>query len=124
MANRLTFNFDSESLSFNFSTTINVNNAEAIGMLMNLLGSRINPQPVPAPVQTYSVKLASCGTQKISVIKVIREITSLGLKEAKDVSDLLGEIKSGVSQDEAKAIEKVIKEAGGTVEILALTPPA
>ncbi len=121
---RLTFSYDSTDVSFNFSTTVNNNgDAEALGMLMNLLGSRINLTSAPSPVQTYSVKLASCGAQKISVIKVIREITSLGLKEAKDVADMHGEIKSGVLQDEAKKIEKLINEAGGSVEILTLSPP-
>ena len=121
---RLTFSYDSTDVSFNFSTTVNNNgDAEALGMLMNLLGSRINPGLRPHPLQTYSVKLASCGAQKISVIKVIREITSLGLKEAKDVADMFGEIKSGVLQDEANKIAKLINEAGGSVEILTLTPP-
>ncbi len=116
---RLTFSYDSTDVSFNFSTTVNNNgDAEALGMLMNLLGSRINLTSAPVPIRTYSVKLASCGAQKISVIKAIREITSLGLKEAKDVADMLGEIKSGVLQDEAKKIEKLINEAGGSVEIL------
>jgi ribosomal protein L7/L12 len=121
---RLTFSYDSTDVSFNFSTTVNNNgDAEALGMLMNLLSRRINPASAPAPIQTYSVKLTSCGTQKISVIKVIREIASLGLKEAKDVVDMLGEIKSGVLQDEANKIAKLINEAGGSVEILTLTPP-
>lgn len=121
---RLIFSYESTEVSFNFSTTRNNNgDAEALGMLMNLIGSRMGPAS-PAPVQTYSVKLASCGNNKIGVIKAIREITYLGLKEAKDVADLLGEIKSGVLQDEAKKIEKLINEAGGSVEILALTPPS
>ncbi len=119
---RLNFSYESNDVSFSFSTTRNNGDAEALGMLMNLLGSRMNP--APAPVQTYSVKLASCGTNKIGVIKAIREITYLGLKEAKDVADLLGEIKSDVSQDEAKMVEKLINDAGGSVEILALIPPS
>lgn len=50
---RLTFSYDSTDVSFNFSTTVNNNgDAEALGMLMNLLGSRINPASAPAPIQT------------------------------------------------------------------------
>ena len=55
---------------------------------------------------------------KIQVIKAIREITSLGLKEAKDLVDgAPKEIKAGVSKDDAESIKKKIAEAGGTVEI-------
>jgi large subunit ribosomal protein L7/L12 len=57
-------------------------------------------------------------TKKISVIKVVRELTNLGLKEAKDLVDgAPKEIKAGVSKDDAETIKKKIAEAGGAVEI-------
>ena len=66
----------------------------------------------------FSVVLTSSGDKKIQVIKVVREITGLGLKEAKDLVDgAPKEIKAGVSKDDAENIKKKIAEAGGTVEI-------
>jgi len=72
-----------------------------------------------APEQTeFTVILANAGGNKIQVIKAIREITNLGLKEAKDLVDgAPKEIKAGVSKDDAEGIKKKIAEAGGTVEI-------
>ena len=65
-----------------------------------------------------SVTLTAAGTNKIQVIKAIREITNLGLKEAKDLVDgAPKEIKAGVSKDDAENIKKKVAEAGGTVEI-------
>lgn len=67
---------------------------------------------------SFDVILASGGDKKIQVIKVVREITGLGLKEAKDLVDGAPKpIKEGVSKDEAEEIKKKIEEAGGTVEI-------
>jgi large subunit ribosomal protein L7/L12 len=73
----------------------------------------------PAEVQTeFTVILKEAGANKIGVIKVIREITSLGLKEAKDLVDgAPKEIKAGVSKDDAEAIKKKVTEAGGVVEV-------
>ena len=66
----------------------------------------------------FDVVLAAAGANKIQVIKAIREITSLGLKEAKDLVDgAPKEIKAGVSKDDAESIKKKIVEAGGTVEV-------
>ena len=66
----------------------------------------------------FTVVLATAGANKIQVIKAIREITNLGLKEAKDLVDgAPKDIKAGVSKDEAETIKKKIVEAGGTVEI-------
>jgi large subunit ribosomal protein L7/L12 len=66
----------------------------------------------------FNVVLASFGSNKIAVIKVIRAITGLGLKEAKTlVEEAPKEIKEGVSKDEAAELKKQIEEAGGTVEI-------
>jgi large subunit ribosomal protein L7/L12 len=66
----------------------------------------------------FTVILANAGGNKIQVIKAIREITNLGLKEAKDLVDgAPKEIKAGVSKDDAENIKKKVTEAGGTVEI-------
>jgi large subunit ribosomal protein L7/L12 len=72
----------------------------------------------PAEQTEFTVVLTGGGANKIGVIKVVREITSLGLKEAKDLVDgAPKELKAGVSKDEAEAIKKKITEAGGTVEV-------
>jgi large subunit ribosomal protein L7/L12 len=66
----------------------------------------------------FDAILTGFGDQKIQVIKVIRAITGLGLKEAKDLVDGVPKtIKEGVSKDEAADIKKKIEEVGGTVEI-------
>ena len=66
----------------------------------------------------FTVILTAAGTNKIQVIKAIREITSLGLKEAKDLVDgAPKEVKAGVSKQDAEDIKKKLTEAGGTVEI-------
>ena len=66
----------------------------------------------------FNVILTGFGEQKIQVIKVVRALTSLGLKEAKDLVDGVPKpIKEGVSKEEAADIKKKIEEVGGTVEI-------
>jgi large subunit ribosomal protein L7/L12 len=73
----------------------------------------------PAEEKTeFSVVLTAIGGNKIGVIKVVREITSLGLKEAKDlVEGAPKPVKEGVNKDEAESIKKKFTEAGATVEI-------
>lgn len=66
---------------------------------------------------SFDVELTNAGASKIAVIKVIREITGLGLKEAKDLADNGGKIKEGASKDEADDIKAKLTEAGATVEI-------
>ncbi|MGP8154065.1 MAG: 50S ribosomal protein L7/L12 [Smithella sp.] len=74
-----------------------------------------------APVEEkteFDAILTGFGAEKIQVIKVVRAITSLGLKEAKDlVEGVPKPIKEGVSKDEAADIKKKIEEVGGTVEV-------
>lgn len=74
-----------------------------------------------APVEEkteFDAILTGFGENKIQVIKVVRAITNLGLKEAKDLVDGVPKpIKEGISKDEANDIKKKIEEAGGTVEI-------
>ena len=64
-----------------------------------------------------TVVLVNAGAAKINVIKIIREITGLGLKEAKDVADAGGNIKENVSMDEANELKAKLEEAGATVEL-------
>jgi large subunit ribosomal protein L7/L12 len=66
----------------------------------------------------FDVVLSEIGANKIQVIKVVRAVTSLGLKEAKDLVDgTPNPIKEGVPKDEAESIKKKIEEAGGKVEV-------
>jgi large subunit ribosomal protein L7/L12 len=66
----------------------------------------------------FAVHLMGAGDKKINVIKVVREVTSLGLKEAKDLVDGAPKVvKDGVSKDEAAAIKKKFEEVGAQVEI-------
>src|SRR5581483_6419872 len=73
----------------------------------------------PAEEKTeFTVVLTAVGANKINVIKAVREVTSLGLKEAKDLVDGAPKpIKEGVNKDEAEAIKKKFTEAGATVEV-------
>ena len=73
----------------------------------------------PAEEQTeFSVVLTAIGANKINVIKAVREVTSLGLKEAKDLVDGAPKpIKEGVGKEEAETIKKKFTEVGATVEI-------
>jgi large subunit ribosomal protein L7/L12 len=74
-----------------------------------------------APVEEkteFDVILKAAGDKKINVIKAVREVTSLGLKEAKDlVESAPATVKEGVSKDEAEAVKKKFEEAGATIEI-------
>ena len=67
---------------------------------------------------SYDVVLASAGDKKIQVIKVVREITALGLKEAKDLVDGAPKpVKEGIGKAEAEDIQKKLQEAGASVEV-------
>jgi large subunit ribosomal protein L7/L12 len=74
-----------------------------------------------APVEEkteFTVVLIAAGANKINVIKAVREVTSLGLKEAKDLVDGAPKpVKEGVSKDEAETIRKKFADAGATVEV-------
>ena len=73
----------------------------------------------PAEEKTeFTIVLKSGGANKIGVIKVVREVTGLGLKDAKDLVDgAPKEVKAGVNKTEAQDIEKKLKEAGAEVEV-------
>jgi len=66
----------------------------------------------------FTVVLKEAGAKKIQVIKAVREVTSLGLKEAKDLVDSApGNVKEGVTKEEAEAVKKKLEEQGATVEL-------
>jgi large subunit ribosomal protein L7/L12 len=75
----------------------------------------------PAPVEEkteFAVVLTAVGANKINVIKAVREVTSLGLKEAKDLVDGAPKtVKEGVNKEEAETIRKKFTDAGATVEV-------
>ena len=73
----------------------------------------------PAEEKTeFTVVLTGAGANKINVIKAVREVTSLGLKEAKDLVDGAPKaVKEGVSKDEAETIRKKLADAGASVEV-------
>ena len=73
---------------------------------------------VPEEQTEFTATLTEIGQQKIPVIKVVRELTGLGLKEAKDLVDAAPKaVKEGVTRDEAEKIKAAIEEVGGKVEI-------
>ena len=81
-------------------------------------GAGAGAAPAAEEKTEFNVILVSPGANKINVIKAVREVTSLGLKEAKDLVDGAPKpIKEGVNKDEAEAIKKKFTEAGATVEV-------
>lgn len=74
--------------------------------------------PAEEAKSTFNVELTSAGENKINVIKALREVTSLGLKEAKDLADGAPKmVKEGATKEEADSIKKKLEEAGGTVTL-------
>jgi len=63
------------------------------------------------------VVLTAAGANKLAVIKIIKEVTGLGLKEAKEIADNGGAVKEGLAKDEAEALKAQFEEAGATVEL-------
>jgi large subunit ribosomal protein L7/L12 len=81
-------------------------------------GAAAAAAPAAEEKTEFTVVLNAAGANKINVIKVVREVTSLGLKEAKDLVDAAPKaVKEGVSKDEAETIRKKFTEAGATVEV-------
>jgi large subunit ribosomal protein L7/L12 len=98
---------------------LGVSAAAAMPMGMPMAGGAGGGAAAPAEEKTeFTVTLTDIGGNKINVIKVVREVTSLGLKEAKDLVESAPKpIKEGVSKDEAAAIKKKFEEAGAKVEV-------
>jgi large subunit ribosomal protein L7/L12 len=86
---------------------------------MPVAGAAMGAEAAPVEEKTeFDVVLTGFGDKKIQVIKVVRELTGLGLKEAKDlVEGVPKPVKEGVSKEEAATMKKKLEEAGGTVEI-------
>jgi len=93
--------------------------AAAAAPVMMAGGGGAAAAAAPAEEKTeFTVVLTGAGANKINVIKAVREVTSLGLKEAKDLVDGAPKpIKEGVNKDEAEAIRKKFVDAGATVEV-------
>jgi large subunit ribosomal protein L7/L12 len=98
--------------------TFGVSAAAAAPMMM-AAGGGAAAGAAPAEEKTeFTVVLTEVGANKINVIKAVREVTSLGLKEAKDLVDGAPKtVKEGVNKDEAAAIKKKFEEAGAKVEL-------
>ena len=91
---------------------------EAAAPMMMAGGGGAAAAAAPAEKTTFDVILKEGGQNKIPVIKVIREITGLGLKEAKDLVDGAPKpVKTGVSKEDAEDMKKKLTEAGATVEV-------
>jgi large subunit ribosomal protein L7/L12 len=93
--------------------------AAAAAPVMVAGGGAPTQPAAPAEEKTeFAVHLTSAGDKKINVIKVVREVTSLGLKEAKDLVDGAPKVvKEGISKEEAATIKKKFEEVGATVEV-------
>jgi large subunit ribosomal protein L7/L12 len=98
---------------------LGVSAAAAMPMAMPMGGGAAGGGAAAVEEKTeFTVTLTDIGGNKINVIKVVREVTSLGLKEAKDLVESAPKpIKEGVSKDEAAAIKKKFEEAGAKVEV-------
>jgi len=95
-----------------------VSAAAAAPVMVAQGGGGAAPVAVAEEKTEFAVHLTSAGDKKINVIKVVREVTSLGLKEAKDLVDGAPKVvKEGISKDEAAAIKKKFEEVGAQVEI-------
>ena len=85
--------------------------------------SAVAVQAGPATAQVeegpskVNVVLTAAGANKIAVIKIVRDLTGLGLKEAKEIADNGGNIKEGVAKEEAEQLKAQLEEAGATVEL-------
>ena len=98
---------------------LGVSAAAAMPMAMPGMGAGGGAAAAPAEEKTeFNVNLTEVGAEKIKVIKVVREVTSLGLKEAKDLVESAPKpLKEGVNKDEAAAIKKKFEDVGAKVEI-------
>jgi large subunit ribosomal protein L7/L12 len=98
---------------------LGVSAAAAMPMAMPGMGAAGGGAAAPAEEKTeFNVSLVEVGADKIKVIKVVREVTSLGLKEAKDLVEAAPKVlKEGVSKDEAETIRKKFAEVGAKVDV-------
>ena len=90
----------------------------AAGGAVMMAGPAAGAAAAPAEEQTeFDVVLTEAGPNKINVIKEVRTITGLGLKEAKDLVEAGGKVKEGVSKADAETLKKKLEEAGAKVEL-------
>jgi len=92
-----------------------------VSELAEILKTEYGIEPAEAAVEeqtSFDVVLKSAGAAKLQVVKAVKELTGLGLKEAKDLVDAApSEIKKGVSKEEAESLKKQLEEAGAEVEL-------
>lgn len=102
-----------------FEEEFGVSAAAPVSMVAPAAGASVAQAPVEEEEQTeFDVILASIGDKKINVIKVVREITGLGLKEAKDLVDNAPRpVREKIAKEEAQAIKAKLEEQGASVEI-------
>jgi large subunit ribosomal protein L7/L12 len=110
---------DAAALVKKLEERLGVSAAAAAPVVMAGGGAGAGAGAAPAEEKTeFTVVLKEVGSNKINVIKAVREVTSLGLKEAKDLVDGAPKtVKEGVSKEEAENIKKKFTEAGATVEV-------
>jgi large subunit ribosomal protein L7/L12 len=110
---------DAAQLVKRLEAKLGVSAAAAAPVMMAGGGAGAGAAAAPAEEKTeFSVVLKEVGANKINVIKAVREVTSLGLKEAKDLVDGAPKtVKDGVSKEEAETIKKKFTEAGAVVEV-------
>lgn len=110
---------DAAQLVKKLEERLGVSAAAAAPVMVAGGGAGAGAAAAPAEEKTeFSVVLKEVGANKINVIKAVREVTSLGLKEAKDLVDSAPKaVKEGVSKEEAETIKKKFTEAGATVEV-------
>ena len=108
---------DAAQLVKKLEERLGVSAAAAAPVMMAGGGAAAGAAPAEEKTE-FTVVLTGAGANKINVIKAVREVTSLGLKEAKDLVDGAPKnVKEGVSKEEAETIKKKFTEAGATVEI-------
>jgi large subunit ribosomal protein L7/L12 len=109
---------DISDLVKNLEEKYGISAAAAMPVAMGAAPAAAGEAKVAEEKTEYNVVLSAIGEKKINVIKAVREVTNLGLKEAKDlVEGAPKPIKEGVSKEEAEAIKKKFEEAGASVEI-------
>ena len=111
--------FELAELIEDFKTKFNVTIAAAAPAAAPGAGGGAGAEAPAVEEKTeFTVILKEAGAKKIQVIKAVREVTSLGLKEAKDLVDNVpGAVKEGVSKEEAETVKKKLEEQGATVEL-------
>ena len=90
---------------------------EKFGVSASAVAAAAGPAEAVEEQSEFNVVMTSFGEKKVAVIKAVRGATGLGLKEAKDLVEALGNVKEGVDKAEAEELKKVLEEAGASVEI-------